>query len=157
MTWRMPAEGELHERTWMAYPSEGYSLGDTPEEHHEARTTWAEVAHAVARFEPVTVVVDPGQVSAAEEYLSADIDIVAAPLNDAWMRDIGPTFVLSEDGHLGGVDWIFNGWGGQDWPSGTRTRRSAHWCRAVGGPNSSTHRSSTRAAASMSTASAPCW
>ncbi|UOT05993.1 agmatine deiminase family protein [Rhodococcus opacus] len=115
MTWRMPAEGELHERTWMAYPSEGYSLGDTPEEHHEARTTWAEVAHAVARFEPVTVVVDPGQVSAAEEYLSADIDIVEAPLNDAWMRDIGPTFVLSEDGRLGGVDWIFNGWGGQDW------------------------------------------
>ena len=115
MIWRMPAEGELHERTWMAYPSEGYSLGDTPEEHHEARTTWAEVAHAVSRFEPVTVVVDPGQVSAAEEYLSADIDIVAAPLNDAWMRDIGPTFVLSEDGRLGGVDWIFNGWGGQDW------------------------------------------
>lgn len=31
------------------------------------------------------------------------------------MRDIGPTFVLGEDGHLGGVDWIFNGWGGQDW------------------------------------------
>ncbi|OUS93933.1 agmatine/peptidylarginine deiminase [Rhodococcus sp. NCIMB 12038] len=115
MTWRMPAEGELHERTWMAYPSAGYSLGDTPEEQHEARTTWAEVAHAVARFEPVTVVVDPGEVPAATEYLSADIDIVEAPLNDAWMRDIGPTFVLSEDGRLGGVDWIFNGWGGQDW------------------------------------------
>ncbi|MGW5146476.1 agmatine deiminase family protein [Rhodococcus koreensis] len=115
MTWRMPAEGELHERTWMAYPSAGYSLGDTPEEQHEARTTWAEVAHAVARFEPVTVVVDPGEVAAAKKYLSADIDIAPAPLNDAWMRDIGPTFVLSEDGRLGGVDWIFNGWGGQDW------------------------------------------
>ena len=115
MTWRMPAEGELHERTWMAYPSAGYSLGDTPEEQHEARTTWAEVAHAVARFEPVTVVVDPGEVPAAKKYLSADIDIAPAPLNDAWMRDIGPTFVLSEDGRLGGVDWIFNGWGGQDW------------------------------------------
>ncbi|MDF3303549.1 agmatine deiminase family protein [Rhodococcus sp. T2V] len=115
MTWRMPAEGELHERTWMAYPSAGYSLGDTPEEQHEARTTWAEVAHAVARFEPVTVVVDPGEVAAAKKYLSADIDIASAPLNDAWMRDIGPTFVLSEDGRLGGVDWIFNGWGGQDW------------------------------------------
>ncbi len=75
MTWRMPAEGELHERTWMAYPSAGYSLGDTPEEQHEARTTWAEVAHAVARFEPVTVVVDPGEVPAAKKYLSADIDI----------------------------------------------------------------------------------
>ncbi|OZD51264.1 hypothetical protein CH252_15635, partial [Rhodococcus sp. 06-1477-1B] len=45
MTWTMPAEGVRHERTWMAYPCEGYSLGDTPEEHHEARTTWADVAH----------------------------------------------------------------------------------------------------------------
>ncbi|MBJ7349118.1 MAG: agmatine deiminase family protein, partial [Rhodococcus sp.] len=43
------------------------------------------------------------------------IDILEAPLNDAWMRDIGPTFVLSEDGRVGGVDWVFNGWGAQDW------------------------------------------
>lgn len=113
--WRMPAEGARHERTWMAYPSAGYSLGDTAEEHHEARATWAAVAHAVARFEPVTVAVDPNEVEVARTYLSADIDIVEAPLNDAWMRDIGPTFVLSEGGRLGGVDWVFNGWGGQDW------------------------------------------
>ena len=37
MTWRMPAESEPHERTWMAYPRAGYSLGDTAEEQHEAR------------------------------------------------------------------------------------------------------------------------
>jgi agmatine deiminase len=30
-------------------------------------------------------------------------------------RDIGPTFVVSENGVVGGVDWVFNGWGGQDW------------------------------------------
>ncbi|MCQ4118198.1 agmatine deiminase family protein [Rhodococcus tibetensis] len=115
MTWRMPAEGEPHERTWMAFPSEGYSLGDTPAARHEARSTWAAVAHAVARFEPVTVVIDPDEIAVAREYLSPGIDVVEAPLNDAWMRDIGPTFVLSEDGRLGGVDWVFNGWGGQDW------------------------------------------
>ncbi|WP_032366815.1 agmatine deiminase family protein [Rhodococcoides fascians] len=119
MTWTMPAEGVRHERTWMAYPCEGYSLGDTPEEHHEARTTWAEVAQAVARFEPVTVVVDPAESAVARTYLSSEstfpIDILEAPLNDAWMRDIGPTFVLSEDGRVGGVDWVFNGWGAQDW------------------------------------------
>lgn len=119
MQWTMPAEGERHERTWMAYPSEGYSLGDTPEEQHEARTTWAQVAQAVARFEPVTVVVDPAESAVARGYLTADttfpIDIVEAPLNDAWMRDIGPTFVMSEDGRVGGVDWVFNGWGAQDW------------------------------------------
>jgi agmatine deiminase len=119
MQWRMPAEGARHERTWMAYPCEGYSLGDTPEEHHAARTTWAEVARAVARFEPVTVVVDPAESAVARTYLTFEsafpIDILEAPLNDAWMRDIGPTFVLSEDGRVGGVDWVFNGWGAQDW------------------------------------------
>ncbi|ANZ23717.1 agmatine deiminase [Rhodococcus sp. WB1] len=115
MTWRMPAESEPHERTWMAFPTEGYSLGDTAEEHHEARATWASVAHAVAEFEPVTVVADPGQVDAARRYLSRDVELVEAPLNDAWMRDIGPTFVLDDDGRCGGVDWVFNGWGAQDW------------------------------------------
>ena len=115
MTWRMPAESEPHERTWMAYPSAGYSLGDTAEEQHEARSTWAAVAHAVAEFEPVTVVVDPAEVEEARKYLSEKVDIVEAPLNDAWMRDIGPTFVLSDEGRLGGVDWVFNGWGAQEW------------------------------------------
>src|SRR3546814_14228324 len=76
------------------------------------------VAHAVAEFEPVTVVVDPAEVEEARKYLSEKVDIVEAPLNDAWMRDIGPTFVLSDEGRLGGVDWVFNGWGAQDW---------AHW------------------------------
>jgi agmatine deiminase len=31
------------------------------------------------------------------------------------MRDIGPSFVLDANKQLGAVDWIFNGWGGQDW------------------------------------------
>jgi agmatine deiminase len=31
------------------------------------------------------------------------------------MRDIGPTFVLDDDGRLGAVDWVFNGWGAQEW------------------------------------------
>ncbi|MGC0362709.1 agmatine deiminase [Rhodococcus sp. 27YEA15] len=115
MTWRMPAEGEPHQRTWMAYPSAGYSLGDTAEQHHEARSTWAAVAHAIAQFEPVTVVVDPDEIDEARKYLSDNIETVIAPLNDAWMRDIGPTFVVSDDGRLGAVDWVFNGWGAQDW------------------------------------------
>ena len=30
--WRMPAEWTDHERTWMAWPTSGYTLGDTPAE-----------------------------------------------------------------------------------------------------------------------------
>ena len=111
----MPAETYPQERVWMAFPCDGYTLGENDEAGHEARSTWAAVAHAVAQFEPVTMVVHPRERAIAERYLSAEIDIVEAPLNDAWMRDIGPTFVHAADGSVAAVDWVFNGWGAQDW------------------------------------------
>ncbi|MCV7359131.1 agmatine deiminase family protein [Mycolicibacterium fluoranthenivorans] len=115
MTYLMPAEAAPQDRVWMAFPSAGYSLGDTESEHHEARSTWAAVAHAIAEFEPVTMLVDPAELTAAKRYVSQSIEIVEAPLNDAWMRDIGPTFVHAEDGSVAAVNWVFNGWGAQDW------------------------------------------
>lgn len=113
--WRMPAETEPQDRIWMAFPPDGGYLGDTAGELDEARTAWCEVAHSILRFEPVTMVVDPHDLAAARRYLSSEIELVTAPLDDAWMRDIGPTFVLGENGRLGGVTWRFNGWGAQDW------------------------------------------
>ncbi len=32
--------------------------------------------------------------------------------NDAWVRDIGPTFVTNDSGVIRGIDWQFNSWGG---------------------------------------------
>ncbi|WP_370619979.1 agmatine deiminase family protein [Mumia qirimensis] len=111
----MPAESAPQERVWMAFPTAGYSLGDTAAEAEEARATWSAVAHAVSDFAPVTMVVDPEDVRDARRWLSVAVDVVEAPLNDAWMRDIGPTFVHREDGTVVAVDWVFNGWGEQDW------------------------------------------
>ena len=34
------------------------------------------------------------------------------PSDDAWMRDVGPTFVVDDHGARRGVDWMFNAWGG---------------------------------------------
>jgi agmatine deiminase len=113
--WRMPAETAPQERLWMAFPTGGYTLGETEEAAHEARSTWAAVANAAVEFEPVTMVVDPDDAGTAARYLHPDVEVIAAPLNDAWMRDIGPTFVLDREGQLGAVDWVFNGWGAQDW------------------------------------------
>ncbi|WP_024356853.1 agmatine deiminase family protein [Leucobacter chironomi] len=114
-TWRMPIEGHEQERLWLAWPTTGYTLGETEAEAHEARTTWAAVANTASEFEPVTVVVNPGDEEIAAKYLSAQVDRITAPLNDAWMRDIGPSFVIGDDGRLGAVNYVFNGWGGQDW------------------------------------------
>ncbi len=111
----MPAETAPQERIWMAFPTGGYTLGETDEEAHAARTTWAAVANAVVGFEPVTMLVAPDDVGTARRYLHPDVEVLTAELNDAWMRDIGPSFVLDAGGRLGAVDWVFNGWGGQDW------------------------------------------
>lgn len=117
----MPPEWAPHERTWMAWPTAGYALGDSQEEADDAYRTWSAVARAVATFEAVSVVADPAGAGLARDWLSRGdrrpygIDVVEAPLDDAWMRDIGPTFVIDDTGAAGAVDWTFNGWGGQDW------------------------------------------
>lgn len=113
--WRMPIEGHEQDRLWLAWPTTGYTLGDTEAEAEEARTTWSAVANAASEFQPVTVVVNPGDEAVARRYLSGQIELLTAPLNDAWMRDIGPSFVLGENGRLGAVNYVFNGWGGQSW------------------------------------------
>ncbi|HEY7718222.1 MAG TPA: agmatine deiminase family protein [Pedococcus sp.] len=113
----MPAETEPHERTWMAWPSQGYTLGDTEADAREARETWAAVARAVAEFEPVSLVVTPGDEPVAREHVGGGVEVHVAELDDAWMRDIGPSFVVGDDGRLGAVDWVFNGWGAQPWAS----------------------------------------
>ena len=111
----MPSETAPQDRVWMAFPTGGYTLGDTEEEAHAARSTWAAVANAILEFEPVTMVVAPDDVETAARYLDPRVEVLTAELNDAWMRDIGPSFVLDANKQLGAVDWIFNGWGGQDW------------------------------------------
>ncbi|BAS07425.1 putative agmatine deiminase [Arthrobacter sp. Hiyo4] len=132
----MPAETAPQERLWMAFPTGGYTLGDTEEDAHAARSVWAAVANAAVEFEPVTVVVDPDDVGIAARYLNRNVEVLAAPLNDAWMRDIGPTFVLDQDGSLGAVDWIFNGWGAQDW---ARWDKDALIAGEVSGRSGATH------------------
>jgi agmatine deiminase len=114
----MPSETEPQDRVWMAFPPAGYLLGESAADADEARSIWSSVAHAILDFEPVTMIVDPRDRNTAARYLSGEIEIIEAPLNDAWMRDIGPSFVLDQAGaQLGGVDWVFTGWGQQDWAS----------------------------------------
>ncbi|HEU5333890.1 MAG TPA: agmatine deiminase family protein [Actinocrinis sp.] len=110
----MPAEWLPHERTWMAWPTEGYTLGDEPDEAYRA---WSQVANTIARHEPVTMVVDPAAAGSARGWLDPAVTLVERPLDDAWMRDIGPTFLTDGRGGLAAADWIFNGWGAQSWAS----------------------------------------
>ncbi|MFJ4295538.1 agmatine/peptidylarginine deiminase [Curtobacterium sp. NPDC089689] len=125
MTWRMPAETAPQDRTWMAFPRPGATLGDDAASADAARTAWATTANTIAEYQPVTVVVDPVARADAARLLSGAVDVLEASLDDFWMRDIGPTFVLGDDGRLGAVDWVFNGWGANAWSTWTRDARIA--------------------------------
>lgn len=116
MPWTMPAETDPQDRVWMSFPAPGASaLGDDPVQRREAREAWSRVANEIVRFEPVTIVVDPGEEEAARAVLDPAVSVVVAPLDDSWMRDCGPTFVHAEDGSVAAVTWTFNGWGQQTW------------------------------------------
>lgn len=114
----MPPEWSTHERTWMAWPPTGPTIADLDERGvAEVRRAWAAVANAIVRFEPVTMAVAPDDESSAVALLDPAVEILSVPLDDAWMRDMGPTFVHDESGRVAAVDWVFNGWGAQEWSS----------------------------------------
>ncbi|NOU83430.1 agmatine deiminase [Paenibacillus sp. LMG 31459] len=109
--YRMPGEFEAHQGTWMLWPTrtDTWRLGAKP-----AQAAFARVAAAIAEFEPVTI----GTISAQYEHVRAlvppQVRVVEISSNDAWMRDIGPTFVANSSGGVRGIDWGFNAWGGLD-------------------------------------------
>ena len=111
---RMPAEWEKHSRTWVAFPHTGYTLGETKEEGEAAYKTWSNVTNQTSDFEPVSVVVHPQDINTAKQYLSSAIELVEIEIDDAWIRDSGPTFAV-DGNELVAIDWVFNGWGAQQW------------------------------------------
>jgi agmatine deiminase len=106
---RMPGEFEPHRGCWMLWPErpDNWRLAAQP-----AQRAWLAVASAIATSEPVTVGASATQFVTARRLLPARIRVVRLASNDAWMRDVGPTFVLDSRGRRRGVDWRFNAWGG---------------------------------------------
>ncbi|WP_026986373.1 agmatine deiminase family protein [Fodinicurvata fenggangensis] len=105
---RLPAEWETHARCWMAWPSRDDLWGDRIE---EVRDSYADVAKAIARFEPVTMIANPDHM--ADISLKCGTGVACLPVehDDSWIRDNGPSFLMDSSGHITGVKWGFNGWG----------------------------------------------
>jgi agmatine deiminase len=109
--YRMPGEFEPHAGCWMLWPErpDNWRLGAKP-----AQAAFVAVAGAIAASEPVSVGVSAQQFANARALLPPAVRVVELSSNDAWMRDVGPTFVINEKGAVRGVDWMFNAWGGLD-------------------------------------------
>ncbi len=109
--YRMPGEFEPHSGCWMLWPErpDNWRLGAKP-----AQQAFVAVATAIAGSEPVSVGVSAAQYANARRLLPGAVRVVEISSNDAWMRDVGPTFVVNDRGGVRGVDWQFNAWGGLD-------------------------------------------
>src|ERR1700761_2485378 len=106
---RTPAEWEPHERTIMGWPCREDLWGETL---RQARDDYATVANAVAAFEPVTMIANPGEQAAqARAACTEAVEIVELGLDDSWLRDSGPIYTLDGDGERLAVHFGFNSWG----------------------------------------------
>jgi agmatine deiminase len=111
----MPAEWAPHEATLIAWPTRSRTAlwGELFE---SAEREYAGVANAIAAFEPVAMIVDPPQERDARRLLRDDVELLPIPIDDSWVRDSGPIFVIADDGRRAVVDFRFNGWGGRYLP-----------------------------------------
>jgi agmatine deiminase len=106
----MPPEWAPHERTYMGWPCRrelwGAALAD-------AKAEYAGVANAIAAFEPLTMVCgSPADAAEARAALTAGAEVLELPMDDSWLRDSGPMFVVDEaGGRRAGVHFRFNAWG----------------------------------------------
>jgi agmatine deiminase len=107
----MPGEWTDHDCCWMAWPCRSGLWANNKETMQE----YANVAHAIAKFEPVKMLVPSREIINAGHFLNQSIEIVEMSIDDSWARDSGPNFLIGGD-NLAGSDWIFNAWGEQYQP-----------------------------------------
>ncbi len=110
---RLPAEWEPHERTAMCWPARVDMWGDV---YADAEAAHAEVANAIARFEPVTMLASPRAAERAAARCGPGVEVVEQAIDDSWFRDSGPIYVADDAGDRVATDWRFNSWGGKFLP-----------------------------------------
>jgi len=70
-----------------------------------------EVICAIAAFESVRLLTPSHELAEARaRFAGGNIEIIEAPVDDIWMRDIAPTFAWRGK-EVVAIDWNFNGWG----------------------------------------------
>ena len=114
---RMPAEWEPHEATWLAWPHEET---DWPGKFEPIAWVYADFVRRVSRAERVRILVpDADRRAAAQDALRkagahlAAVDFFEIPTDRSWTRDFCPIFV-KRDGEVAATDWLFNGWAKYD-------------------------------------------
>jgi agmatine deiminase len=122
--YRMPAEWEPHEATWLAWP---HNPEDWPGKFQAIPWIYAEIVRLLASHERVHILVEHEKaqmrVSAILDRAHANLDRVSFhvwPTDRGWTRDSGPIFIRKDgirkdgardaEGRIAITNWRFNGW-----------------------------------------------
>jgi agmatine deiminase len=120
--YRMPAEWEPHEATWIAWP---HNPEDWPGKFQPIPWVYAEIVGHLARVEDVHILVDDGTAEKRARGIlkrtganSARVHFHHWPTDRVWTRDSGPIFVRkqsaagvgSEKDTVAVTNWKFNAW-----------------------------------------------
>ena len=116
--YRMPAEWERHEGTWLAWPHEA---SDWPGKFAAIPFVYAEIIRRLARYEKVRILINSGAAEKHARTLLAKYDIHHANVeffeystNRSWTRDYCPIFVRNSENEVAITNWVFNGWAKYD-------------------------------------------
>jgi len=121
--YRMPAEWERHEGTWLAWPR---NPEDWPGKFQSIPWLYVEIVRLLAERERVQLIAEnvgmQARVTGMLERAGVNLDRVSFhkwPTNRGWMRDSGPIFIWKDgagvtESRVGLTHWRFNGWAKYD-------------------------------------------
>jgi agmatine deiminase len=107
----MPSELYPQAATWLGWPSNKGTFN-----LKRAQLVIEKVARIISKYQKVYIVAPPHTWKNAVDLFKDDNNIFVVEIlnNDAWLRDIAPTFLIKKSGkniYLRGLGWQFNGWG----------------------------------------------
>ena len=123
----MPGEFEPHLGTLMIYPTRPGSWG---KDRTDALKAIGAVYKEILKREKLYLLVSSDYLQEARAFTDEILGsmsecvidrqtardrlcIIEMDSDDAWARDVGPTFVTDRKGSVRGINWSFNAWGGE--------------------------------------------
>jgi agmatine deiminase len=150
--YRMPAEWDQHDATWLAWP---HNPEDWPGKFQTIPWVYAEIVRLLSRHERVHILVDDAQNQQRAQSIldraganGSQVTFHQWPTNRVWTRDSGPIFVRNVEGQIALTNWRFNAWAKYpDWQCDDQIPdrvaeelRLQQWQPAVQSDNGAKHR-----------------
>jgi agmatine deiminase len=134
--YRWPAEWEEHAATWLVWP---HNPETWPARLARIPPVFARIVRALLPGERVEILVGSAAARVGAEIVLAEaralgqtVGFHEIPTNDSWIRDFGPVFVQSPQGHSCALDWGYNAWGGK-YPPWDLDQKAAQQVAALAG------------------------